>query len=69
MVAAPALPYPPPLGNPIPSLPHAISVQLPKWQDVVDFAQGATRFRSVQQGGYPRSFLHKDIQLVRIFSK
>ncbi|KAG5981329.1 hypothetical protein E4U55_003080 [Claviceps digitariae] len=64
MLAAPAISCPPPLGNPIPSVPHAISVQLPKWQDVVDFARGATRVRSIQQGGYPRSFLHKDIQLL-----
>ncbi|KAG5930108.1 hypothetical protein E4U53_002300 [Claviceps sorghi] len=64
MLAAPAIARPPPLGNPLPSLPHAISVQLPKWQDVVDFARGELRVRSIQQGGYPRSFIHRDIQLL-----
>ncbi|KAG5995975.1 hypothetical protein E4U43_002937 [Claviceps pusilla] len=64
LAAASTIPSPPSLGNPIPPLPHAISVQLPTWQDVVDFARGATRIRSIQQGGYPRSFLHRDIEIL-----
>ncbi|KAG6009339.1 hypothetical protein E4U21_002647 [Claviceps maximensis] len=64
MLVAPDIPCPSSLGSPIPSLPHAISVQLPEWKDVVDFARGATRIRSIQRGGYPRSFIHRDIQLL-----
>ena len=54
----------PPLGHRVPNVPHAVSVQLPKWQDMVDFAFGNSRVQSVQEGGYPRSFLHKDVQRV-----
>ncbi|KAH8658400.1 cystathionine gamma-synthase [Xylariales sp. PMI_506] len=55
---------PPPLGHALPEKPHAISVQLPKWDDVIDFASGNSRVSKVQQNGYPRSFIHKDIQRV-----
>jgi cystathionine gamma-synthase len=54
----------PPLGHRVPNVPHAVSVQLPKWQDMVDFAYGNSRVQSVQKSGYPRSFLHKDVQRV-----
>lgn len=54
----------PALGHRVPDLPHAVSVQLPEWQDMIDFANGEKRVRSVQEGGYPRSFLHKDVQRV-----
>ncbi|KAG5927436.1 hypothetical protein E4U42_002271 [Claviceps africana] len=64
MLAAPAIAPLPLLGHPIPSLPHAISVQLPKWQDVVDFARRETRVVSLLQGGYPRSFLHRNIRIL-----
>ncbi|KAK2028124.1 PLP-dependent transferase [Colletotrichum zoysiae] len=57
-----SLPIPPPLGCPVPNVAHAVSVQLPKWQDMVDFASGQERIRSVQQSGYPRSFLHPYIR-------
>lgn len=63
-MALPTRPNPPPLGYPVPDVPHAVSVQLPKWQDMVDFAGGKERIRSVQQSGYPRSFLHPDVQKV-----
>lgn len=54
----------PPLGQRVPDVPHAISVQLPKWQDMIDFASANIRVRSVQKGGYPRSFLNKNVQRV-----
>jgi cystathionine gamma-synthase len=58
------LAVPPRLGQPVPGLPHAVSVQLPYWQDMVDFAHGEPRVRKVQKSGYPRSFLHQDVQRV-----
>ena len=59
-----ALPSPPPLGFPVPDTRHAVSVQLPMWQDMCDFARGIPRVKDVQQTGYPRSFLHRDIKEV-----
>ena len=58
------LPNPPPLGFPVPDTRHALSVQLPQWQDMCDFARGVSRVKDVQQTGYPHSFLHKDIKEV-----
>ncbi|XWX01360.1 hypothetical protein V2A60_009387 [Cordyceps javanica] len=61
MPAYSALPQPPSLGQCVPDRPHAVSVHLPKWRDVVDFSAGESRVRTVQKGGYPRSFLHEAI--------
>lgn len=66
-MAIESLPKPPPLGFPVPNLPHAVSVQLPTWQDMIDFAHGKSRIRTVQQGGYPRTFLHKPVEHVHQF--
>lgn len=56
----------PPLGFPVPDVDHAISVQLPTWQDMCDFAKGVHRVKDVQQTGYPRSFIHQHIvQVIR----
>ncbi|KAM3539815.1 hypothetical protein ARSEF1564_007256 [Beauveria bassiana] len=54
----------PTLGDRVPDLPHAVSVQLPQWEDVIDFSRGDMRVRDLQKGGYPRSFLHKDVQQI-----
>lgn len=51
----------PPLGYPVPTARHAVSVQLPTWSDMCDFAAGDPRVKSAQRTGYPRSFLHKDV--------
>ncbi|KAM3449899.1 hypothetical protein MY3296_006509 [Beauveria thailandica] len=61
MPAYSTLPHPPSLGQRVPDRPHAVSVHLPKWRDVVDFSAGESRIRTVQKGGYPRSFLHEAI--------
>ncbi|PQK09616.1 hypothetical protein BB8028_0001g16850 [Beauveria bassiana] len=61
MSAYSTLPQPPSLGQRVPDRPHAVSVHLPKWRDVVDFSAGESRVRTVQKGGYPRSFLHEAI--------
>ena len=55
---------PPPLGHPVPAGPHATSVQLDTWKDVVDAVAGALRMKEIQQSGYPRSLLHQDIRRV-----
>lgn len=60
-VADKGLPHPPPLGYPIPADRHAVSVQLPKWQDMIGMVTKEQRVASVQQIGYPRSFLNQDI--------
>ncbi|KAM3499253.1 hypothetical protein MY10362_007477 [Beauveria mimosiformis] len=61
MPAYSTLPQPPSLGQRVPDRSHAVSVHLPKWRDVVDFSAGESRIRTVQKGGYPRSFLHEAI--------
>lgn len=42
------------LGRAIPDSPHATSVCLPTWQDVVDYEEGEARVRDCLQAGYPR---------------
>lgn len=55
------------LGSPIPALtPHAVSVSLPKWADNVDYEEGRPRVTQAMQTGYPRFFIHRDIQKVRL---
>lgn len=56
-----ALPEPPAFGTSIPERPHAVSVHLPKWQDVVDVALAKPRVAGVLKGGYPRSVIHHKI--------
>lgn len=55
---------PPTFGTSIPERPHAVSVHLPKWEDVVDVALGKPRVKGVLKGGYPRSFIHESIVAV-----
>ena len=53
------------LGCSIPAnTPHAVSVALPKWQDNVDYEEGKERVLSRMVTGYPRFFIHKEIQKV-----
>ena len=58
---------PPPLGHRVPDVNHAISVQLPTWQDMCGMAFGDTRVKQVQRSGYPRSFLHQDVEKVLVY--
>jgi cystathionine gamma-synthase len=54
-----------PLGFSIPEgEPHAVSVSLPKWEDVCDYERGAARVVEAMQIGYPRFFVNKIIQQV-----
>ncbi|GAA5884629.1 hypothetical protein JCM16303_003689 [Sporobolomyces ruberrimus] len=52
-----------PLGDTVPALtPHAVSVSLPTWQDVVDYEEGEQRIKDAMTSGYPRFFIHHQIQ-------
>lgn len=42
------------LGTPLPDLPHANSVCLPTWQDVVDYEEKNPRVMNRLRAGYPR---------------
>lgn len=46
------------LGQPLPPTPHANSVCLPTWLDVVDYERSDPRVISRLQTGYPRFFIH-----------
>ncbi|GHT84503.1 hypothetical protein FACS1894129_1250 [Actinomycetota bacterium] len=53
-----------PTGESIPpNVSHAVSVSLPRWQDIVDYEEG--RLTDAMQTGYPRFFIHRSIQKVR----
>ncbi|KAL4401298.1 Cystathionine gamma-synthase [Malassezia pachydermatis] len=43
-----------------PDEPHAVSVSLPHWQDIVDYEEG--RLTDSMKTGYPRFFIHRSIQ-------
>jgi len=47
-----------PLGTPLPNSPHAVSVSLPKWADVVGYEEGEKRVADAMQLGYPRFVYH-----------
>lgn len=55
---------PPSIGQPIPIARHAVSVQIPTWQEMCDLPLGTGWVKHFQQIGYPRSFLHPSIQKV-----
>ncbi len=46
------------LGKPIPESPHAVSVALPRWQDVVGYEEGRPEVIGRLAGGYPRFVVH-----------
>jgi cystathionine gamma-synthase len=50
------------LGRPIPSSPHAVSVALPRWQDVVGYEEKKPEVVDALASGYPRFFIHKEVQ-------
>ncbi|KAA1083053.1 hypothetical protein PGT21_024117 [Puccinia graminis f. sp. tritici] len=51
------------LGSSVPIYtPHAVSVSLPTWKDNVDYELGLERVHSKLSTGYPRFFIHLDIQ-------
>jgi cystathionine gamma-synthase len=50
------------LGQPIPASPHAVSVALPYWQDVVGYEEKDPRVVNALTSGYPRFFIHAEVQ-------
>lgn len=50
-----------------PHTPHAISVSLPTWKDVVGYEEGDARVMNSMVNGYPRFFIHLSIEKVRPF--
>ncbi|KAF7314396.1 hypothetical protein MKEN_00912300 [Mycena kentingensis (nom. inval.)] len=56
------------LGLPVPPFtPHAISVSLPEWRDVVGYEEADKRVIDAMVSGYPRFFIHLSIRkLARI---
>ena len=51
-----------PLGHPIPDSPHAVSVSMPRWQDVIDYEEGLPRVMDQLRTGYPRFMLNSALQ-------
>lgn len=52
-------------GDLIPhATPHAVSVALPTFQDNIDYEEGAERIKQAMTSGYPRFYIHHQIQEV-----
>lgn len=50
------------LGRPMPDSPHAVSVALPRWEDVVGYEEKKPSVMARLATGYPRFFLHPYVQ-------
>src|ERR1041384_2867119 len=50
------------LGQPIPASIHAVSVALPRWQDVVGYEEKKPEVMSRLASGYPRFVVHPLVQ-------
>lgn len=69
MTAAVSRPKGIPLGSSVPPMtPHAVSVSLPTWADNVGYEEGEKRVVEKMETGYPRFFVHRSIQKVRLFA-
>ena len=53
------------LGTPIPDSPHAVSVCLPTWADIIGYEEKEPRVIDKMRTGYPRFFFHPLINQVR----
>jgi cystathionine gamma-synthase len=53
------------LGAPIPDSPHAVSVCLPTWSDIIGYEEKEPRVMDRLRTGYPRFFFHPLVQKVR----
>ena len=53
------------LGAPIPGSPHAVSVCLPRWDDVIGYEEKDPRVIGRMRTAYPRFFFHPFIEGVR----
>lgn len=52
------------LGQPVPKRPHAVSVHMKSWDNVVRFGLGEKKILELLKSGYPRSFLHPSLKIV-----
>ena len=52
------------LGHPLPDTPHAVSVALPRWRDVIAYEENEVACRSALQTIYPRFGIHPLLQQV-----
>jgi cystathionine gamma-synthase len=52
------------LGAPLPDSIHAVSVALPRWEDVVGYEEKNPEVMSRLRGGYPRFVIHPLVQMV-----
>src|SRR6516165_4000129 len=50
------------LGRPIPASPHAVSVALPRWQDVVGYEEKKPEVIDRLCSGYPRFVVHARVK-------
>lgn len=50
------------LGRPVPDSPHAVSVTMPTWEDVIGYEEGDPRVIEALQCGYPRFFCHPSVE-------
>src|SRR3974377_891877 len=50
------------LGQPIPAGPHAVSMALPRWQDVVGYEEKSPSVLARLSSGYPRFVIHPLVQ-------
>jgi cystathionine gamma-synthase len=50
------------LGRPIPASPHAVSVALPRWQDVVGYEEKKPEVIERLTSGYPRFVVHARVK-------
>ena len=50
------------LGQPIPPSPHAVSVALPRWEDVVGYEEKKPEVVARLTSGYPRFLIHTQVQ-------
>ena len=50
------------LGKPIPNTPHAVSMCLPRWQDVIGYEERNPETMDKLALGYPRFFYHPLVQ-------
>ena len=52
------------LGHPLPDTPHAVSVALPRWRDVIAYEENEVACRAALQTIYPRFGIHPLLQQV-----
>jgi cystathionine gamma-synthase len=51
-----------PLGRPIPDSPHAVSVSMPTWADVIGYEEGDPAVHKALACGYPRFVFHPRVR-------